>query len=357
MEQRLTKLWYRHDAGPSLLQPLSWLYDAVVRLRRKAYTHGLLTTHRVGKPVIVVGNLTVGGTGKTPVVIWLARQLTQRGLKVGIVSRGYRSRRDTSQAHRARTGHEPRLVTPQSTWQDVGDEPVLLARSTGCATVVGTDRVAAARALVAQHVDVIVADDGLQHLRLARDCEIVVIDGARGFGNGRVLPAGPLREPISRLAQADLIVVNGVAEHPSIRHLGTTDPGTKALQMTLPLDDAVRVDGQGGQRPLEDFKDRPLHAVAGIGNPARFFRGLRSRGLDVIEHAFPDHHPFAPQDLSFQDDLPVLMTEKDAVKCVSFSNPRLWQIPTAATFNAAQSHELLERVLRNIAVSVPEVRS
>jgi tetraacyldisaccharide 4'-kinase len=336
MEQRLTKLWYRDDAGPSLLQPLSWLYNAIIRLRYNAYARGWLRTCRVGKPVIVVGNLTVGGTGKTPLVIWLARKLTQQGLKVGIVSRGYGSNAE----------REPQLVSPRSSWQEVGDEPLLLSRSTGCPTVVDRDRVAAARALAAERVDVIVADDGLQHLRLARDCEIVVIDGARGFGNGRVLPAGPLRDPVSRLAQVDLIVVNGVAEHPSLVPLGA-----KALQMTLPLGEATRVDGQESQRSLESFRGQPVHAVAGIGNPARFFRALRSRGLEVIEHAFPDHHPFAPPDLSFQGDHPVLMTEKDAVKCVSFASPRLWLVPTAATFGAAQERDLLERVLRKIAVS------
>jgi len=344
MEQRLTKLWYRDAAGPSLLQPLSWLYDAIIRLRRGAYSRGWFTTYRVGKPVVVVGNLTVGGTGKTPLVIWLARHLTERGLKVGIVSRGYGS--DPKE--------EPRLVDPSTSgWQEVGDEPVLLARGTGCDTVVGRDRVAAARALVARHVDVILADDGLQHLRLARHCEIVVIDGARGFGNARVLPAGPLREPISRLAAADLVVINGVPEHPSLPQAVKA----KALQMTLQPGDAVRVDNEGSSVSLDVFRGRPIHAVAGIGNPSRFFRDLRSRGLEVIEHPFPDHHPFTRQDLSFADDSPVLMTEKDAVKCVTFSDPRLWFVPTAALFAAVQARELLEHVLRKIGSpkTLPEV--
>jgi tetraacyldisaccharide 4'-kinase len=337
MEQQLTKLWYRDGAGPSLLQPLSWLYGATIRVRRSAYAQGWLRAHRVGKPVIVVGNLTVGGAGKTPLVIWLAQHLTQRGFKVGIVSRGYGSR----------SGQEPRLVSGQSSWLEVGDEPLLLSRGTGCATMVGSDRVAAARALVAQRVDVIVADDGLQHLRLARDCEIVVIDGSRGFGNARVLPAGPLREPVSRLAQADLIVVNGTSEHPSLKRLGASVE-TRALQMALLTGDAVRLDGHESSRPLEDFRGRPLHAIAGIGNPARFFRDLRARGLDVIEHAFPDHHPFEPGDLSFQDDFPVLMTEKDGVKCVGFANPRSWVVPATAAFDEPQARELLEHVLRKI---------
>lgn len=331
------KLWYSDDAGCTWLRPLSWLYGGVVGLRRSAYSRGWLRVHHVEKPVIVVGNLTVGGTGKTPLVIWLARHLSEQGLRVGIVSRGYGSRAQ----------HEPRLVSKDSNWQDVGDEPVLLARGTGCITIVGRDRVAAARDLVAHPIDVILADDGLQHLRLARDCEIVVIDGSRGFGNARMLPAGPLREPVSRLASADLIVVNGVAEHPSLKDLETSTKA-KALPMTLRPAEAVRLDGRERSRPLEAFRDRPLHAIAGIGNPRRFFRDLRARGLEVIEHPFADHHPFTAAELAFDDDLPVLMTEKDAVKCAPFANPRLWAVPVAAVFGETQSRELLEHVMRKV---------
>src|SRR3569833_3079747 len=174
-----------------------------------------------------------------------------------------------------------------------------------------------------------------------------MIDGARGFGNGRMLPAGPLREPVSRAAQADFLVVNGAAQHPSLTNPGV--PIVRAAQMSLLPGPAVRVDGQGSRSlPLEDFRGRPLHAVAGIGNPARFFRDLRDRGLEVIEHAFPDHHPFTEGDLSFGDGLPVLMTEKDAVKCTSFAAPGWWLVPTEAMFVQAQAHELLESVLRKI---------
>ena len=336
MEQRLTELWYRDTARPSLLQPLSWLYAGVTQARRGAYARGWLRTCGVDKPVVVVGNLTVGGTGKTPLVIWLARQLTDRGLKVGIVSRGYR-----------RAVSALRVVRSDSSWLEVGDEPLLVQRRTGCATVVARDRVAGARVLVAGGVDVVIADDGLQHLRLARDCEIVVIDGVRGFGNGRVLPAGPLREPISRLDNADAVVVNGAAEHASlVRAAAPVKAG--ALQMTLVAGEAHRLDGQGAPQPLESFRGQRLHAVAGIGNPARFFRELRARGLDIIEHPFRDHHAFAAGDVAFADQLSVLMTEKDAVKCRAFGNPRHWYVPVAAEFSVAHTRELLDRVVRKL---------
>ena len=332
MEQRLTELWYRERARPSLLQPLAWGYAAVLGLRRGAYASGWLRTHRAGKPLVVVGNLTVGGTGKTPLTIWLARELTARGLKVGVVSRGYGSR----------NGSQPRLVDPGADWREVGDEPLLIARRTAGPTMVGSDRVAAARALAARGVDVIVADDGLQHLALARDYEIVVIDGARGFGNGRVLPAGPLREPVTRLRQADAVVVTGAIGPTSLRQALA---GRTPFGMLLAATEAVRLDGLAPPRPLAAFGGQRVHAVAGIGNPARFFEQLRVCGLEVIGHAFPDHHPFAASELAFDDELPVLMTEKDAVKCTAFANPRLWYVPVAAQFSASDARELLASVL------------
>src|SRR5882724_226292 len=337
MERWLTQLWYRESAGPSLLQPLAWLYAAVSWLRRYAYTRGWLEAQRAGKPVIVVGNLTVGGTGKTPLVVWLAEHLSASGLKVGIVSRGY-----------GRSKRAPEVVHAESDWRAVGDEPFLLRQLTGCDTVVAQDRVAGAQALVALGADVVIADDGLQHLRLARDCEIVMVDGARGFGNGRLLPAGPLREPVSRIRQAGVVVVNGVPEHASLlAGEGRLAPAT--LQMSLHGGEAYRLDGRSGPQSLEHFSGKRVHAVAGIGNPGRFFRDLRAHGIDVIGHPFADHHPFVAADLTFDDDLPVLMTQKDAVRCRSLANARLWYVPVVARFGDAAGRELLQRVIRRLA--------
>lgn len=341
MQQWLTQMWYGESAGASLLAPLAWIYGLVSRVRRQAYSLGWLRVQRAGKPVIVVGNLTVGGTGKTPLVAWLADRLSAAGLKVGIVSRGY-----------GRSERAPQVVHVESDWRDVGDEPLLLHRLTGCDTVVARDRVAGARELVRLGADVVIADDGLQHLRLARDCEIIVIDGARGFGNGRLLPAGPLREPVARARNAGIVVVNGAPEHSSLtdRQGGFAQ---SALHMALFGGEAHRLDGLAGPQPLEHFGGRRAHAVAGIGNPGRFFRDLRARGIDVVEHPFADHHPFEAADLTFGDELPVLMTEKDAVKCRSLANPRLWYVPVAARFSDRHGRELLDQVIRRLAPRSP----
>lgn len=330
MQQRLTERWYDPHARPSLLQPVSWLYGGVLALRARGYAGGWLRRQRAPRPVIVIGNLSVGGTGKTPLTLWLAGQLKARGVKVGILSRGY-----------GRRGAAPRLVLPGSPWAEVGDEPLLLARRADVPTVVARDRVAGARLLAGAGADLILCDDGLQHLRLARDCEIVVIDGARGFGNGRLLPAGPLREPPGRLAGADLVVVNGAPEHASLANAGA---GRPLLRMDLIATEAVRVDARE-VRPLAAFLGQEVHAVAGIGNPQRFFRELRAQGLKLIEHAFPDHHPLTAQDLDFADERAVLMTEKDAVKCSSFADARLWSVPVTARFSPADAQLLLARVL------------
>jgi tetraacyldisaccharide 4'-kinase len=335
MRQRLLKLWYGESPGLSLLQPLSWIYGAAVSARRKAYERGWVRSQAAGRPVIVVGNLTVGGTGKTPLTIWLANHLRQRGHAVGLVSRGY-----------GREQSGLRVVSADSSWREVGDEPLILHRRTGCPTIVGSDRVAAARALIEQGAAVVLADDGLQHLRLRRDCEIVVVDGARGLGNGRVLPAGPLRESGSRARAVDALVVNGGVASEPVRGI-PPKLAASGLRMRLAATEARQVAGPGKAQPLQAFRGRPVHAVAGIGNPQRFFADLRGHGLEIIEHPFPDHHPLAAADLDFGDRLAVLMTEKDAVKCGNVVAPA-WYVPVEATFSEADARRLLGLVTRAI---------
>lgn len=332
MQAWLNRRWYGPQAGPcTMLRPLEWLYGAAVAARRRRAP----APARLAAPVIVVGNLTVGGTGKTPLSLWLAGELTRRGLPVGLISRGYGG-----------SAARVRLLDRDSNWREVGDEPLVLARNSGCPTAVGRDRVAAARAVIERGVRVVVSDDGLQHLPLARACGIVVADGARGFGNGRLLPIGPLREPLDRLTSADALVINGTSAHPSLRAAARHFPDL-VLRMDLQPGPAVAL-GSGERRALEAFRGGVVHAVAGIGHPQRFFGDLRARGLEVLEHPFPDHHPLSPAELDFGDDRPVLMTEKDAVKCPHSADRRLWFVPVQARFSAADAAQLIELVMRTI---------
>ena len=297
-----------------LLAPLSLLFSFVVRARRLCYRLGLCKSTRVGLPVIVVGNLTAGGSGKTPLVLWITQSLADAGWRPGIVSRGYGGRLSAA-------GAPPVEVAEASDPLEVGDEPLLLARRSRCPVWVGADRVAACVALQKRHpeCDVLVLDDGLQHYALARDVEVVVVD-ARGFGNGLLFPAGPLREPVSRLASVDAVVSHGSAE--------------KGFAMSLAGTGFVRLADPGGA-PQPNALKGPVHAVAGIGDPARFFRHLESLGLEVKPHPFPDHHPFSPAELEFGDGLPVVMTEKDAVKCLRFAKPDFWMLPVRAEVDPA----------------------
>lgn len=298
-------IWYgRHPARLALL-PLSWLYRAVVALRRKVYNSQLLNVYRAPVPVIVVGNISVGGTGKTPLVIWVARKLEEYGFKPGIVARGYRGT----------ARNWPQQVRADSDPVTVGDEALVLARRTGLPVAVGPQRSADIAALLRHaDVDIIVCDDGLQHYALARDLEIAVLDGVRRYGNGACLPAGPLREPVARLATVDLLVTNGLAAR-----------GEFAMRYVA---NEVLPVGHAEQRvALADFADKQVHAVAAIGNPDSFFALLKRNGLRVTQHVFPDHHLFSREDLAFDDGLAVIMTEKDAVKCEHFADPRLWYVP------------------------------
>jgi tetraacyldisaccharide 4'-kinase len=342
---RLQAIWYGAATPPWPLRALARLFGLVVRLRRAAYERGVCRSQRLSRPVIVVGNLTVGGSGKTPLVIWLARRLGELGLHPGVVLRGH--------GGRALAGGVPQAVTSDSDAAVVGDEAVLLQRRTGVPVVVGRDRVSAAQRLLSAGVDVIIADDGLQHLRLARDFEIAVIDAVRGFGNRHLLPAGPLREPPERLRKMDAIVLNAEERGP----VGT--PGAHALQaLGLQIAFVMQLSGEwlqplagtGEPLALSSLAGRRVHAVAGIGNPQRFFAQLSAAGLEVVEHAFPDHHCYRAAELEFDDGLPVLMTEKDAVKCRSFAAANRWYLPVAASFAVADAQALLARLQRCLAI-------
>ncbi len=311
--------WYRGGPLPWWTRPLAALYGALGALRRGLYRIGLLRRVRLPVPVIVIGNLSVGGTGKTPLAIAVAEALRGHGLRPGVVSRGYGG-----------SQREPLLLDETPEPAQVGDEPCLI-RASGVAVAVGRDRPAAARLLLEAGCDVVIADDGLQHYRLDRDVEICVIDGLRRFGNGRLLPAGPLREPLARLQRVSFRVCNGQGAQPG------------EIEMRLSGDRAHALRGEEVQ-PLQAFGGRRVHAVAAIGHPERFFDSLRARGIEVIPHAFPDHHAFVAGDLSFGDDLPVLMTEKDAVKCRAFASPHWWRVPVRAELPESFFEQLLDRV-------------
>ena len=321
---RLESSWYRRSPLLILLTPASLVYCGIGRLRRLLYRAGLLARHKISVPVVIVGNLTAGGAGKTPLVTWLVDFLSASGYRPGVIARGYKGR-----AH-----HWPQPVHADSDPSTVGDEAVLLAGRCGCPVVVGPDRVAAARALLEQvECDLIVADDGLQHYALDRDIEIVVIDGARRFGNGFCLPAGPLRESPGRLAEVDLVVVNGAG-----------DPGE--YPMAMRAGSAICLESGIAPRELAAFERQSVHAVAGIGNPGRFFACLRQAGMRLEEHVFPDHHVYVTADLDFGDDRPVVMTEKDAVKCRNFGLRNSWYIPVTIEMPVefgVRVHELLAR--------------
>lgn len=312
-------LWYGEHPVSFLLIPLAWIYQIAIIIRRLAYTSGIIPVKRLGIPVIVVGNITAGGSGKTPLVIWLANYLKNKGYHPGIVSRGYGGK----------ASHWPQQVRPDSDPLMVGDEPVIISRRTACPVAVGgPNRVSAAEGLIrTNQCDIIISDDGLQHLALFRDLEIAVVDSELRFGNKRCLPAGPLREPVRRLETVDIVVSNGKAGHGefSMRYI----PGR-----------LFKVNDPGNTMSLDDYRNRTVHAVAGIGHPPRFFRLLRNNGIKTVEHAFPDHYIYNKDDLRFDDDFPVLMTEKDAVKCRYIADDKCWFLSIDATMDEIFQHRL-----------------
>ncbi len=311
-----------------LLFPFSLLFLAMITARRAAYRLGWLRSERLPVPVVVVGNITVGGSGKTPLVVHLARTLLELGRRPGVVTRGFRGRAEL-----------PTAVAPDGDPVQFGDEALLLAQRCGCPVFVGRDRAAAGRALLADHpsCDVILADDGLQHYRLQRDVELVVFD-ARGVMNGWCLPAGPLREPPSRLATVDAVILNENAVLPAPTFAGPV--------FSMRLEGAIfrRLDDPGQVCTAADLAGLHLHAVAGIGAPGRFFAHIRRLGLEIAEHPYPDHHGYVPEDLEFTGDA-ILTTEKDAVKLASLNLLiPVWVLPVAACLTPDLGAFVLEKL-------------
>jgi tetraacyldisaccharide 4'-kinase len=316
----LERVWYSDSPPPLWLRGLERLYAPLLR-------RGAAPAAPLSCPIVVVGNLSVGGTGKTPLVLWLTSALRARGFNPGIVTRGY--------GGAARTA---RRVEPHDSPAEVGDEPLLLARRSGVPVAMGRERPAAARLLIAAGCNVVVSDDGLQHQALPRDCELAVIDGERLFGNGHLLPAGPLREPIARLSSLDAIVFNGRQQS-----LANISVPSFAMQVS---GDMAHSFSAARARALADFAGRSVHAVAAIGNPERFFSLLRGQGIEVIAHPLADHAKLTRADITFADGRTVLMTEKDAVKCASFAGPEHWWVPVQARVAAPADGQLLDIVLR-----------
>ncbi|MES2604266.1 MAG: tetraacyldisaccharide 4'-kinase [Pseudomonadota bacterium] len=330
MKRWLSEAWYNDSFLVKLLLPLSWLFGAVAVRKRQQALHN---QWQAGVPVIVVGNITAGGTGKTPVCVALAQHFIAQGKRVVVISRGYGGY----------STQYPVVVTTGSDPAKVGDEPVLMARQSACAVVVDPVRVRAAKLAVAQlQAEIIISDDGLQHYALARTIEIAVIDGARGLGNQLLLPAGPLREPTARLQTVDYVIVNGPLQRPFAAPI--------KQQVALQLQPGNLVNLVNGEQlsPAQWLQrhgaTRTVHAVAGIGNPARFFASLQQLGFVIMPHAFDDHHAYQPTDLTFAADAAVVMTMKDAVKCQRFASPHWWALDVAAVLPADFLMDLENRI-------------
>jgi len=315
--------WYRITPLHLLLLPLSVVFLVLSSARRLLFRLGIFSSVKLPVPVVIVGNITVGGTGKTPLTLWLAEQLLAEGWHPGIISRGFGG-----------SGKQPQAVFAGSDPASVGDEPVLMAQRKLCPVWIGRNRPAAAQALLAAHpeCDVIISDDGLQHYRLQRDVELAVIDGMRRFGNGFLLPAGPLRELPSRLCKVDAVIING----------GTARPGEFAMQL------------QGVQfynllnpqltASAADFYGQAIHAVAGIGHPERFFKHLQQLRISFTPHPYPDHHVYSAAELAYAGANALLMTEKDAVKCSSFADERYWVLRVDAHLDSALGQLILNKI-------------
>ena len=309
----ITRSWYQCAKWLYLLFPLALLYGLITSIRKLLYTLHVSKSYRAKVPVIVVGNITVGGTGKSPLVAYLIESLRQQGFNPGVVSRGYGASINQD---------EVREVLASSAAAEVGDEPLMLKLRVGCPIFVSPSRRLAVQAVEAKGCDIVISDYGLQHYGLERDIEICVFDGERKWGNGCLLPVGPLRESLSRVKSIDFIVVNG-----------------ESWQDQALFRSAIRMDLQGGElkslgtgetKTISHFQAQRVNAVAAIGNPERFFQALEAQGLSIQRHGFNDHHAYSESDLDFENDLPIIMTEKDAVKCRSFKLQNAWYLPVSA---------------------------
>ena len=332
IDLQLQRLWYGKSRLVWLLLPFSWFFGALVELRRCCFAHGLFRRFSVGIPVIVVGNLTVGGTGKTPLVIWLANTLIEQKRKVAVITRGYGGQSD-HWPHRVKSGSDP---------VQVGDEAVLIAQQTQAIVIAGPDRVANARQAIAEGAELIISDDGLQHYRLQRDLELVVVDNSRMFGNGLLLPAGPLREPVRRLQEADLVLLN--QRDDSLQtHL---DQPSVTYRVRVGNLRALKSEAI---RSVAELNGQSVHVVTAIGHPQSFIAAIEELGLNVDARIFPDHSRLSRADIEFGDELPVLMTEKDAVKCQHIADSRHWAVTTQVQLSTADAAQLLlfvQRVLQ-----------
>ncbi len=333
----IEKVWFENHKAKwwlvPLLLPFTGLFFLLSAIRRFAFGLGLLKSYSVSKPVIVVGNIGVGGNGKTPVVIHLVELAKILGFIPGVISRGYGGKAESY----------PYLLSALSTTAQAGDEPILIFKRCDVPVVVGSDRVANAQKLIELGCDVIISDDGLQHYRLQRDLELIIVDGKRLFGNGLLLPAGPLREATSRLNNADIVIFNGESKTRD----GDCQIKDKSSLMTL-VATKLRHMKTDKEVSLTDFlaNNVEVNAIAGIGSPQRFFDTLQSLGFNLVkQQGFIDHKNFTPNDFNqFKSDLPLLMTEKDAVKCQEFGQDNWWYLPVDAQFSEQDEQVLIQHI-------------
>ena len=329
LDTRLQQQWYGGARASLYLLPLSWLFGLLIAFRRWAFRVGVFSSVKLSRPVIVVGNLTVGGTGKTPLVIWLANALAAQGHRVAVITRGYGGK----------ASYWPQPVLAGSDPVLVGDESVLIAQQTTALVYAGPNRVASAQQAIQAGAELVISDDGLQHYRLQRDAELAVVDGSRLFGNGRLLPAGPLREPPSRLEEVSLVLLNQRLK----RQSATLSVPHLSYRVGLTQLRSIKT---GELRSLASFFSQQVHVVTGIGNPQAFLQALRELGLRLDARVFPDHASLTVDDIEFGDALPVLMTEKDAVKCRRFAGTRHWAVGAEVLLEELAQAQLLQCVNR-----------